>query len=127
MSGTITQREAGRSSSESRSMLLCLVKGPGWDFNGLGSRVWEWRSGWGCGQDREGPLGVFQVTGPGLAEGFGPLRSLDDPALRHNLPAQATSFVGRAAELAELRFLAGRVAVGDDRGAGRDRQVPSGV
>jgi predicted ATPase/class 3 adenylate cyclase/DNA-binding CsgD family transcriptional regulator/Tfp pilus assembly protein PilF len=48
---------------------------------------------------------VFQVTGPGLAEEFGPLRSLDDPALRHNLPAQATSFVGRAAALAELRSL----------------------
>jgi hypothetical protein len=25
---------------------------------------------------------VFQVTGPGMAEGFGPLRSLDNPALR---------------------------------------------
>jgi predicted ATPase/class 3 adenylate cyclase/DNA-binding CsgD family transcriptional regulator len=48
---------------------------------------------------------VFQVTGPGLAERFGPLRSLDAPALRHNLPSQATSFVGRAAELAELRAL----------------------
>ena len=48
---------------------------------------------------------VFEVTGPGLAAGFGPLRSLDDPALRHNLPSQATSFVGRAAELAELRSL----------------------
>jgi predicted ATPase/class 3 adenylate cyclase/DNA-binding CsgD family transcriptional regulator len=48
---------------------------------------------------------VFQVTGPGLAERFGPLRSLDDPALRHNLPSQATSFVGRAAEVAELRAL----------------------
>src|ERR1035438_3879090 len=48
---------------------------------------------------------VFEVTGPGLAGGFGPLRSLDDPALRHNLPSQATSFVGRAAELAELRSL----------------------
>jgi predicted ATPase/class 3 adenylate cyclase/DNA-binding CsgD family transcriptional regulator len=48
---------------------------------------------------------VFQVTGPGLAEGFGALRSLDDPALRHNLPSQATSFVGRTAELAELRTL----------------------
>ena len=46
---------------------------------------------------------VFQVTGPGLAARFGPLRSLDDPALRHNLPSQATSFVGRVAELAELR------------------------
>ena len=48
---------------------------------------------------------IFQVTGPGLAEEFGLLRSLDDPALRHNLPSQATSFVGRAAELAELRSL----------------------
>ncbi len=48
---------------------------------------------------------VFQVSGPGLAEGFGSLRSMDDPALRHNLPWQATSFVGRAAELAELRSL----------------------
>ena len=45
------------------------------------------------------------MTGPGLAEGFGVLRSLDDPALRHNLPSQATSFVGRTAELAELRAL----------------------
>ncbi len=48
---------------------------------------------------------VLQVTGPGLAAGFGVLRSLDDPALRHNLPSQATGFVGRAAELAELRAL----------------------
>jgi predicted ATPase/class 3 adenylate cyclase/DNA-binding CsgD family transcriptional regulator len=48
---------------------------------------------------------VFQVTGSGLAEGFGVLRSLDDPALRHNLPSQATSFVGRVVELAELRAL----------------------
>jgi len=48
---------------------------------------------------------VFQVTGPGLAGGFGPLRSLEDPALRHNLPSQPTGFVGRAGELAELRSL----------------------
>jgi predicted ATPase/class 3 adenylate cyclase/DNA-binding CsgD family transcriptional regulator len=51
------------------------------------------------------PQRVLQVTGPGLAGGFGALRSLDHPALRHNLPAQATSFVGRADELAELRAL----------------------
>jgi predicted ATPase/class 3 adenylate cyclase/DNA-binding CsgD family transcriptional regulator len=48
---------------------------------------------------------VFQVTGPGLAEGFGVLRSLDNLTLRHNLPSQATSFVGRTMELAELRAL----------------------
>lgn len=45
------------------------------------------------------------MTGPSLAEGFGVLRSLDDPALRHNLPSQATGFLGRTAELAELRAL----------------------
>jgi len=56
-------------------------------------------------KDLGGAERVFQVTGPGLAEGFGPLRSLDDPALRHNLPSQPTGFVGRAAELAELRSL----------------------
>jgi predicted ATPase/DNA-binding CsgD family transcriptional regulator len=48
---------------------------------------------------------VYQVTGPGLADDFGSLRSLDHPALRHNLPSQATSFVGRAVQLAELRAL----------------------
>jgi predicted ATPase/DNA-binding CsgD family transcriptional regulator len=68
---------------------------------------------------------VFQVTGPGLAEGFGPLRSLDDPALRHNLPAQATSFVGRAAELTELRsLLAGEsrlVTIAGPGGIGKSR------
>ena len=68
---------------------------------------------------------VFQVTGPGLAEKFGPLRSLDDPALRHNLPAQATTFVGRAAELAELRsLLAGRsrlVSIVGPGGIGKSR------
>jgi predicted ATPase/class 3 adenylate cyclase/DNA-binding CsgD family transcriptional regulator len=48
---------------------------------------------------------VFQVTGSGLADGFGVLRSLDDPALRHNLPSQATRFVGRTVEVAELRAL----------------------
>src|ERR1700722_1207738 len=48
---------------------------------------------------------VFQVTGPGLGDGFGVRRSLADPALRHTLPSQATSFVGRSAELAELRAL----------------------
>jgi predicted ATPase/class 3 adenylate cyclase/DNA-binding CsgD family transcriptional regulator len=68
---------------------------------------------------------VFQVTGPGLAGGFGPLRSLDDPALRHNLPSQGTSFVGRAAELAELRSLvSGRarlVTIAGPGGIGKSR------
>ena len=68
---------------------------------------------------------VFQVTGPGLAGGFGVLRSLDDPALRHNLPSQATSFVGRTAELAELRALvwggARLVTIAGPGGIGKSR------
>ena len=68
---------------------------------------------------------VFQVTGSGLAEGFSVLRSLDDPALRHNLPSQATSFVGRVAELAELRaMVSGRsrlVTIAGPGGIGKSR------
>jgi len=68
---------------------------------------------------------VFEVTGPGLASAFGRLCSLDDPALRHNLPSQPTSFVGRAAELAELRSLvSGRsrlVTIAGPGGIGKSR------
>ena len=77
---------------------------------------------------------VFQVTGAGLAGGFGLLRSLDDPGLRHNLPSQATSFVGRAAELAELgSLLSGGsrlVTVAGPGGIGKSRlalQVAAGA
>lgn len=51
------------------------------------------------------PERVYQLSAPGLLEEFGPLRSLDDPDVRHNLPSQTSSFVGRAVELAELRSL----------------------
>jgi predicted ATPase/class 3 adenylate cyclase/DNA-binding CsgD family transcriptional regulator len=68
---------------------------------------------------------VFQVTGPGLAERFGMLRSLDDPALSHNLPSQATNFIGRVAELAELRALvsggARLVTIAGPGGIGKSR------
>ena len=74
------------------------------------------------------------MTGPGLAGGFGVLRSLDDPALCHNLPWQVTSFVGRAGELAELRSLvlggSRLVSVVGPGGIGKSRlavQVAAGV
>ena len=51
------------------------------------------------------PSGFSRSPGRAWPERFGVLRSLDDPALRHNLPSQATSFVGRTVELAELRAL----------------------
>src|SRR3954451_21606114 len=44
---------------------------------------------------------VLQLAHPSLVRDFPPLRSLD--AYKHNLPVQLTSFVGRDAELAEVR------------------------
>jgi predicted ATPase/class 3 adenylate cyclase len=46
---------------------------------------------------------VFEVRAQGLASGFAPVRSLD--ALPGNLPRQATTFVGREAEIASLASL----------------------
>jgi predicted ATPase/class 3 adenylate cyclase len=56
-------------------------------------------------KDLSQPEHVFQLCAEGLPESFATLRSLDDPMLRHNLPHQATAFVGRAAELIELRSM----------------------
>jgi len=46
---------------------------------------------------------IFQLAGPGLDEKFPPLRALD--ARPNNLPLQSSAFIGRDAELAELRLL----------------------
>ncbi|MGB9112938.1 MAG: adenylate/guanylate cyclase domain-containing protein [Acidimicrobiales bacterium] len=51
------------------------------------------------------PEQIFQVESDGLEFDFAPLRSLDNPALPNNLPAQSASFVGRELELAEVRRL----------------------
>jgi predicted ATPase len=49
------------------------------------------------------PEEVFQLEIEGLDGQFPPLRSLDNPELLHNLPELVSSFVGREAEVAELR------------------------
>ena len=51
------------------------------------------------------PEQIFQVEASGLPAAFPPLRSLDNPKLQNNLPAQVSSFIGREAELAEVRRL----------------------
>jgi predicted ATPase/class 3 adenylate cyclase len=51
------------------------------------------------------PERVFQVDAVGLETTFPPLRSLDNPELGNNLPAQLTSFIGRKRELREIRVL----------------------
>ena len=51
------------------------------------------------------PEHIFQLTAAGLPAGFPPLRSLGNPALPNNLPAQLSSFIGRDREVAEVRAL----------------------
>jgi class 3 adenylate cyclase len=51
------------------------------------------------------PEQIFQLDAAGLQVGFPPLRSLGNPALQNNLPAQLARFIGRDRELSELRAL----------------------
>jgi predicted ATPase/class 3 adenylate cyclase len=51
------------------------------------------------------PERIYQLVGAGLQADFPPLKSLD--AVANNLPAQLTSFVGREAEITEVRRLLG--------------------
>jgi class 3 adenylate cyclase len=51
------------------------------------------------------PERIFQLQAEGLQAQFPPLRSLGNPALANNLPAQLATFIGRDRELAEVRAL----------------------
>ncbi len=51
------------------------------------------------------PEHIFQLQAPGLQAEFPPLRSLGNPALLNNLPAQLSTFIGRDRELSEVRAL----------------------
>ena len=51
------------------------------------------------------PEELFQLVATDLPAAFPPLRSLDNPKLLNNLPAQVSSFIGRDAEFAEVRRL----------------------
>jgi predicted ATPase/class 3 adenylate cyclase len=51
------------------------------------------------------PEQIFQLDADGLPAGFPPLASLDNPRLLNNLPAQASSFIGREAQLDQVRRL----------------------
>ncbi len=79
------------------------------------------------------PEQVFQLEADGLPAAFPPLRSLDNPKLRNNLPAQVSSFIGRDAELAEVRRLIATcrlVTLTGPGGAGKTRlglQVAAGL
>lgn len=70
------------------------------------------------------PEHIFQLEAPGLIGDFPPLRSLDNPALPNNLPAQLGNFVGREHEVAAVRELVTRnrlVTLTGPGGAGKTR------
>ncbi len=75
-------------------------------------------------KDLSRPEQIFQLEAAGLAADFPPLRSLDNPRLRNNLPVQVSSFVGRDAELAQVRRLVADsrlVTLTGSGGAGKTR------
>ncbi len=73
-------------------------------------------------KDLQRPEEVFQLVIAGLDGEFPPLRSLSNPELKHNLPPQLTSFVGRTKELEEVAALLRARATGHARGRRRLRQ-----
>ena len=62
------------------------------------------------------PEHLFQYTEPGLREDFPLLHSLS--AFAHNLPEQLTTFVGREAEVAEIKHLLSRTRLVTLSGSG---------
>ncbi len=52
------------------------------------------------------PERIFQLEAAGAQAGFPPLRSLGNPALPNNLPAQLSAFIGRDRELSHIQALA---------------------
>lgn len=73
-------------------------------------------------KDLELAQNIHQLAGDALARHFPPLRTLE--RLDHNLPLQLTSFIGREAELAEVRKLVEKhrlVTVTGVGGAGKTR------
>jgi class 3 adenylate cyclase len=69
------------------------------------------------------PERIFQLSVAGLRGEFPPLRSLGNPALANDLPAQLATFIGRERELAEVRALVGSCRLVTLAGAGGSRKT----
>ena len=84
-------------------------------------------------KDLSRPEQIFQLEADSLPAAFPPLRSLDNPKLRNNLPAQVSSFIGRDAELNEVQALIASsrlVTLTGPGGAGKTRlalQIAAGL
>jgi predicted ATPase/class 3 adenylate cyclase len=73
------------------------------------------------------PEQIFQLDTLGLRARFPPLRSLGNPELPNNLPAQLATFVGRERELAEVRALVGSSRLVTLTGAGGSGKTRLGL
>ncbi len=69
-------------------------------------------------KDLDRPQLLFQVVADGLPTDFPPLRSLNNPELPNNLPYRSSSFIGRGAELSDVRGLVASCRVVTLAGAG---------
>src|SRR5215471_7169484 len=74
--------------------------------------------GWHRLKDLGRPEQIFQLCAAGLPAQFPPLRSLGNPALPNNLPAQLAAFIGRDREIGEVRALVGSARLVTLTGAG---------
>jgi predicted ATPase/class 3 adenylate cyclase len=74
--------------------------------------------GWHRLKDLGRPEQIFQLCAAGLQTEFAPLRSLGNPALPNNLPAQLATFIGRDREIGEVRALVGSARLVTLTGAG---------
>ena len=72
--------------SETAAVLVRDWLPPGATLKDLGSHLLK---------DLGRPERIFQLGAAGLRAEFPPLRSLDNPALQNNLPAQLSALVGR--------------------------------
>ncbi len=82
--------------SEAAAVLVRDGLPPGAELSDLGSHRLK---------DLGRPERIFQLQAAGLQAEFPPLRSLGNPALPNNLPAQLSAFIGRDREMAEVRAL----------------------
>jgi len=69
-------------------------------------------------KDLERTERIFQVRARGLQDEFPPLRSLDNPRMRNNLPRQVSTLVGRSQDVGEVSELLNHARMVTLTGAG---------
>ncbi len=73
------------------------------------------------------PERIFQLVSEGLRSGFPPLRSLANPTLLNNLPAELSTFIGREDELKDIRSLVNSARLVTLTGAGGSGKTRLGL